>query len=155
MVASILRVDFPLNASTAEDRLELVHALQAKVRQMELSDDVNSGGAKACSCGCKGDPMFLFVATVSAAERSRTLAQAFQRASASAQSGAAATGHELGTLQALLEIKSTTGCATCPFAPQTPIEPDADGRVEIQGPVLTDLQLRGSISASFILRQAK
>lgn len=153
LVTSVLRVDFLLEGATADDRLVFVHGLQAKVRQIELSDDVNSGGAKACNCGCKGDPMFLFVATVSAAERSRTLAQAFQRARDAAHLGASAAGQELGTLQTLLDIKTTTGCATCPFAPQTLIEPDADGSVEIQGPGLTNLLLRGSISASFMLRR--
>lgn len=151
VVISLLRVDFSLSAGGAEDRLLKVHELQGKVRSMELAGSAKSDSSTpACNCGCKGEPMFLFIAKVSAEERAQTLSQAFAKAKDAAGRLAIATGAELGSVQSLM-MNSQPTCTSCPLS-QNQSESSADAVQEIQGVTLGSVAYRVSVSTSFVLQ---
>src|SRR5437879_3790859 len=128
MVMRLLRVDFPLGAGTADERLLKVHELQGKIRSMELGARPDSA-SPTCNCGCKGEPLFLFVAKVSTEERTRALAHAYAQAKEAAGRLALASRAELGALQSLMEVNAQPACTNCPLA-QNQAEPSSDGTLE-------------------------
>jgi hypothetical protein len=118
VVSTTLKVDFPINAATAEEYLIATHQLQEKIKaadlgglkelaklspqEEELAEELEGmqqefGGNEPK----RGEPLFLFVCKISDAERAKALAEAFQKARTEGARLAKAAGVELGALQTL------------------------------------------------------
>jgi len=118
-VSTTLTAQWPLKANAGEQLLIAATALQEKIKaadlagtkeqsklsaeEQELSDELaaeqmamfNEEGPKP------GEPMFMFVAPISAAEREKLLAEGFKKAKERAARLAKAAGAELGALRML------------------------------------------------------
>jgi uncharacterized protein YggE len=118
-VSTTLTAQWPLKATAGEQLLIAAAALQEKIKaadlagtkeqsklsaeEQELSDELaaeqmamfNEEGPKP------GEPMFMFVAPISAAEREKLLADGFKKAKERAARLAKAAGAELGSLRVL------------------------------------------------------
>jgi len=117
IVTASLKADLPLKAADAEALLVAATALQEKVRAADLGGlkDVDKpspqeeevleelGVHEGMNPGepRRGEPAFLFVARIPAADRDRATAEAFQRAKKEAAQLAKAAGADLGGLARL------------------------------------------------------
>lgn len=184
-VALVLKADWPLAGADPEERMLAAHALQEKIKAADLAglkdakpttpqeeevaeelaglgDDPREmmrGGPKP------GEPVFLFVSKVSAAERSKALADAFHKAKLEAGQLAQAAGMELGALrqlhhQHLSEASSDHEAASIYFNagygyPSRMRGSDVDSAAEnneATGTQPTHVTLRLTVNAAFALQ---
>jgi len=119
-VSTTLTAEWPLKATAGEQLLVAATALQDKIKaadlagtkeqsklspeEQELADELAAEQMNMYSgddAPKPGEPMFMFVAPVSTAEREKLLAEAFQKAKDRATRLAKAAGAELGALRHL------------------------------------------------------
>ena len=118
LVMSQLTADWKLNSKSNEELLLAVHPIQEKVKsadiagmkeaekltpeQEEMLEEAEQDYSFSSSDEHKpGEPIFMFVSTVSEEERDKAMAEAFSRAKMQATRLAAAAGAKLGTLQSV------------------------------------------------------
>ena len=114
IVTAALKVDLPLKAADSDALLTAATALQDRIRaadlgglkdaekpspqEEELLEEMGVRGGVNPGEPKRGEPMFLFVCRIPAAERDRATAEAFQRAKREAGRLAKAAGADLGSL---------------------------------------------------------
>jgi uncharacterized protein YggE len=112
-LAVTAKAHWPLKSENADDLMTQIHELQEKIRAADVGEskklsaeqqeeaeeaEVNFGGEQQAA---PGEPMFLFVSTVSPEQRSKALTEAFAKASESAKQLAGAAGKQVGPLRQL------------------------------------------------------
>lgn len=123
LVAALLKVDLPLKATAPEELLQAVLDLQEKIKAADLSGikeieksspqeeeiaeemEAFRGGEQGPK---RGEPVFLYVAKVSEAERAKALAEAYHKSRNDAVRTAQAAGMDLGPLQHLAASHAAT-----------------------------------------------
>lgn len=121
-VAGVVTAQWPLEGDSPEKLLLAVHAIQQKVKaidmagakdtgtltpeELEAAEETAEETAQAMQnmgedTPRPGDPVFVYVAKIPAADRQKALAEAFAKAKADAQAVAKAAGIELGELVSL------------------------------------------------------
>jgi uncharacterized protein YggE len=166
-VASIAKAEWPLAGKSGEELLVVAYDLQEKLKAADLADtktaSLEEQEAREERAGMDGEeqsappgqPVFLYVAKVSGAQRAAALADAFKQARANAEDLAKAAGATLGGLKALQsqsdmeQLQMMQWGRYSPYGQQTAQTPEPGEALAPQpGPVT----LRLTVSASFAIK---
>lgn len=169
-VGAMVKAEWPISAKGGEELLMAAQDLQERVKAADLADTKTSSleeqEAREESAGLDGNeqapppgqPVFLYVAKVSAEERAKVLADGFKKAKANAADLAKAAGAELGALKQL-QSQATPDPEQYQMMQYGRYNPylyaqaqNADSTEEAVSPVAGPVTLRLTVSASFAIK---
>jgi uncharacterized protein YggE len=169
-VGAVVKAEWPISAKGGEELLMAAQDLQERVKAADLGDTKTSSleeqEVREESAGLDGNeqapppgqPVFLYVAKVSAEERAKVLADGFKKAKANAADLAKAAGAELGALRQL-QSQATPDAEQYQMMQYARYNPylyaqaqNADSTDEAVSPVAGPVTLRLTVSASFAIK---
>jgi len=185
VVTATLKADVPLKAGSPEDLLQLGHTLQEKIKaadlggtkepeklspkEEELAEEMQEMNRMMAESGepRRGEPFFVYVYKITAAEHDKALKEAFARASTQATRLAGAAGVELGGLHSLQgnllpgsaeymnEYYARSGRPMMMMRDGDGEQSDKDDKSEAVGMNPTKVSLKVSVNASFSIKPKK